>query len=107
MKNASIIFQSPDQNEVRDRFDRLTGFVKQEKEKGEDRDPLSTLAYKAEHTSDIDKKMVLIAEELTRIKGTFTVDDVEELVPGKGEQYVKRMLVTCTAYEVGYGRYKV
>ena len=70
-------------------------------------DPMSTLAYKVEHTSDINGKMELIAEGLTRIKGTFTLEDVEELVPGKGEQYLKLMLTTCTAYEVGYGKYKV
>ena len=106
-KNAVVYFESYDQSEVRAAFDRITGFVGYEKEKGEDSDPLSTLAYKVEHTSDIEEKMVLIAEELTRIKGTFTLEDVEELVPGKGEQYVKMMLTTCTAYEVGYGRYKV
>ena len=106
-ENLAVYFQSHDQNEVRARFDRMTGFVEPEKEKGEDKDPMSTLAYKVEHTSDVNQKMELIAEELTRIKGTFTVEDVEELVPGKGEQYVKLMLTTCTAYEVGYGKYKV
>ena len=105
--NLAVIYQSPDQNEVRAAFDRMTGFVEPEKKKGEDKDPMSTLAYKVEHTSDINQKMELIATELTRIKGTFTIEDVEELVPGKGEQYVKLMLTTCTAYEVGYGKYKV
>lgn len=106
-KNIAVIFQSHDQNEVRAAFDSLTGFVMPEKKKTADSDPMSTLAYKVEHTSDVHQKMELIAEELTRIKGTFTVEDVEELVPGKGEQYVKLMLTTCTAYEVGYGKYKV
>ena len=106
-ENLAVYFQSYDQNEVRAKFDMMTGFVEPAKEKGEDKDPMSTLAYKVEHTSDVNQKMELIAEELTRIKGTFTVEDVEELVPGKGEQYVKLMLTTCTAYEVGYGKYKV
>ena len=106
-KNAAIYFQSESQSEARDALDRMTGFVAPEKEKGEDKDPMSTLAYKVEHTSDVHQKMELIAEELTRIKGTFTVEDVDELVPGKGEQYVKLMLTTCTAYEVGYGKYRV
>ena len=104
---AAVIFKDPDQSVVRAAFDSYTGFVMPEKVKGEDKDPMSTLAYKVEHTSDVNKKMVLIAEELTRIKGTFTQEDVEELVPGKGEQYLKLMLTTCTAYEVGYGKYKV
>ena len=106
-KNAAVYFQSDDQSEARDALDRMTGFAAPEKERGEDKDPMSTLAYKVEHTSDVHQKMELIAEELTRIKGTFTVEDVDELVPGKGEQYVKLMLTTCTAYEVGYGKYRV
>ena len=103
----AVIFQSSDQAEVRAAFDHLTGFTAPDKEEKEDTDPLSTLAYKVEHTSDINRKMELIATELTRIKGTFTLEDVEELGPGKGEQYLKMMLTTCTAYEVGYGKYKV
>ena len=106
-KDAAIVYKSCDQKEVRERFDAITGFVPQEKKMDENIDPMSTLAYKVEHTSDINRKMELIAEELTRIKGTFTLEDVEELVPGKGEQYLKLMLTTCTAYEVGYGKYKV
>ena len=106
-ERAAIIYKSYDQSDVRDRYDRMTGFVAPERKMDEDIDPMSTLAYKVEHTSDVNKKMTLIAEELTRIKGTFTLEDVEELVPGKGEQYLKLMLTTCTAYEMGYGRYKV
>ena len=105
--DAAIVYKSCDQKEVRERFDAITGFIPQEKKMDENIDPMSTLAYKVEHTSDINRKMELIAEELTRIKGTFTLEDVEELVPGKGEQYLKLMLTTCTAYEVGYGKYKV
>ena len=105
--DAAIVYKSYDQKEVRGRFDAITGFIPQEKRMDGNIDPMSTLAYKVEHTSDINRKMELIAEELTRIKGTFTLEDVEELVPGKGEQYLKLMLTTCTAYEVGYGKYKV
>ena len=104
---AAIIYESEDQNDVRDRYSRITGFTAPEKRMDENIDPMSTLAYKVEHTSDIHRKMELIAEELTRIKGTFTLEDVEEHVPGQGEQYLKLMLTTCTAYEVGYGKYKV
>ncbi len=106
-KNAAILFKSDDQNEVRAALNSSTGFVMPEKKDVSDIDPMSTLAYNVEHTHDVHEKMELIAEELTRIKGTFTVEDVEELVPGKGEQYIKLMLTTCTAYEVGYGKYKV
>ena len=106
-KLAAVIYKNSDQEIVRAAFDSYTGFVMPDKVKGEDKDPMSTLAYKVEHISNVNDKMTLIAEELTRIKGTFTLEDVEELVPGKGEQYLKLMLTTCTAYEVGYGKYKV
>lgn len=106
-ERAAVFYKSCDQEEVRTVFDRASGFVMPEKKDVGHIDEMSTLAYKVEHTSDVHEKMTLIAEELTRIKGTFTEEDVEELVPGKGEQYLKLMLTTCTAYEVGYGRYKV
>lgn len=106
-KKAVIVYKDSDQSLVRAALDSMSGYVPEEKEKGEDKDPLSTLAYKVEHKSDMMSKMELICEGLTEIKGTFTVEDVEEIVPGKGEQFVKAMLSSCMIYEVGYGRYKV
>ena len=43
-KNAAVIYQNEDQELVRAAFDSVTGFVTPKKEKGEDKDPLSTLA---------------------------------------------------------------
>lgn len=105
-KTSRILFKDNDQSAVRSALDEMTGFVSPKKKMDESIDPLSSLAYKVEHASDIGEKMMLISEGLTRIKGTFTIDDVEELVPKKGEQYVKAMLDSCMIYEVGYGRYK-
>lgn len=107
-KQAAIYYKNEDQGMVRDALESMSDFQMPERKKvSPDTDPLSSLAYKVEHTSDVMSRITLIAEELTRIQGTFTVDDVEELVPGKGEKYVKAMLDTCIAYEVGYGKYKV
>lgn len=105
-KKLRVKFSDEDQNVVRDEFNYISGFVPEKKKIDETTDPLSTLAYKVEHTSDIGVKMALISEGLTDILGTFTVDDVDELVPGKGEQYVKAMLEACMIYETGYGKYR-
>ncbi len=107
-KKKKICFSDEDQNVVRDALNRLSGAPVDEKKKMDETiDPLSTLAYKVEHTTDVMGKMELIANGLTEIKGTFTVDDVEELIPGQGEKYVKIMLAECIIYEVGYGKYSV
>lgn len=105
-KNAVILFRDDDQSLVRSAMNDMTGFNAPVKEKI-DLDPVSTLAYKVEHTADVQARMTLMAESLTRIKGTFTLEDIEELVPGKGERYLEMMLATCTVYEAGYGRYRI
>lgn len=106
-KDAAIYYSNGDQNIVRAALESMSGFDMPERKRAKsETDPLSSLAYKVEHTSDVWAKIELIASGLTEIKGTFTVDDVDELVPGKGEQYVKAMLESCTIYEVGYGKYK-
>ena len=106
-KNSIVLFSDSDQSVVRDALNSMSGIELESKRKvDESIDPLSTLQYKVEHTSDVAAKMDLISEGLTRIKGEFTINDVEELVPGKGEKYVKAMLTECMIYEVGYGRYR-
>ena len=106
-KDAAILYRNEDQDVVRNVLDASTGFVAEERHIDENIDPMSTLEYKVEHTSDTVEKMRLIAEGLTRIKGSFTEDDVEALVPGKGQRFVKAMLDECMIYEVRYGVYKM
>lgn len=105
-KNAAVIYKNEDQGTVRAMFSSLTGFVPEEKQKTEDKDPMSTLAFETEHISDIGLKINAICDGLSEIKGTFTLEDVEEIAPGKGEKYLKIMLEECMVYEVSLGRYK-
>ena len=105
-KTAVVSFSDKDQNIVREVFDRSSGFVIEKKEKKEDKDPLSTLAYKIDHCPDIEVKMKIIANGLTEILGTFTIRDVEELIPKDGKKYVEAMLENCMIYETEYGHYK-
>ena len=105
-KKARIVYMNEDQSIVRGFLDASAGFVAEKRHMDESIDPMSSLEYKVEHTTDVREKMSVIAEGLTRIKGTFTVEDVDSLVPGKGEKYVKAMLDECMIYEVKYGMYK-
>ncbi len=106
-KDMNILYRDEDQNVVRDALEASSGFVPEKKHIDENIDPMSSLEYKVEHTSDTKEKMRVIAEGLTRIKGTFTEEDVESLVPGKGEKYIKAMLTECMIYETKYGHYKM
>lgn len=105
-KIAVIKFSDADQERVRAVFDSMSGFVSEKKERVNDADPLSTLAYTVDHCSDVGKRMDLISEGLTRILGTFTVGDVDGLVPGSGDKYVKSMLENCLIYETEPNRFK-
>ncbi len=109
-----FIFECRDQETAREALGQAAGFeaptpkeVRDKKKKIEKADPYSTMIYKYEHSSDLDEKMMVLAKGLTMIKGTFTVEDVEEIVGEKyAEKYVTSMLERCYIHEVGYGRYK-
>ncbi len=70
-------------------------------------DPMSKLKYEVDHCRDVAEKMAIISEGLVKIKGEFTLEDIESLVPGKGEKYLSTMLENCMIYEVAYGRYRI
>ena len=109
-----FIFECKDQETAREALGQAAGFEapspkdeKAKKKRIERADPYSTMIYKYEHSTDLDEKMQILAKGLTKIKGTFTVEDVEEIVGEKyAEKYVASMLERCYIYEVGYGRYK-
>lgn len=105
-KDRKILYQDEDQGMVRAVFSSMTGFVPEEKVRTHDSDPMSTLAFKVDHISDVGLKLNAICDGLTEIKGDFTVEDVEEVAPGKGEKYVKIMLDECMIYEVSLGKYR-
>ena len=72
----------------------------------EEADPYSTLVYRYEHCSDLSTKMTILAEGLTEIKGTFTLEDVREIAGDKAERMVSAMLDRCLISEVRIGVYK-
>ena len=77
------------------------------KRKIEKADPYSTMIYKFENSTDLDEKMQIIAKGLTKIKGTFTIEDVAEIVGDKhAEKYVSAMMDRCYIAEVRPGQYK-
>ena len=77
------------------------------RKEGESPDPMKALAYRVSHCKNIDQKLQLIAEGLCDMKGEFTEDDVEALVPGKGTVFTEAMLERCIIHEIRYGRYTV
>ena len=109
-----FIYECRDQETAREALAQASGFEaptpkeeKAKKRKIEKADPYSTMIYQFEHSTDLDEKMVIIAKGLTKIKGTFTVEDVAEIVGEKhSEKYVAAMLDRCYIHEIGYGRYK-
>lgn len=109
-----FFYECRDQETAREALGQAAGFeaptskeIREKKRKIEKADPYSTMIYKYEHSSDLDEKMMILAKGLTKIKGTFTVEDVEEIVGEKyAEKYVASMLERCYIHEVGYGRYK-
>lgn len=109
-KDLIFYFESPDQDVVRQALSQATGFVPpdmvQKKKRIEEADPYSTMVYQYEHCSDLDEKLTILAEGLTRINGSFTLDDIREIVGDKAEKYVSAMLDRCIAAEVRIGVYK-
>lgn len=109
-KDLIFYFESPDQDIVRQALSQTTGFVPpdmvQKKRRIEEADPYSTMVYQYEHCSDLDEKLTILAEGLTRINGSFTLNDIREIVGDKAEKYVSAMLDRCIAAEVRIGVYK-
>lgn len=104
-KTAKIYFKNDDQSVVRSVLTNMT-ISNINKEEPLDFDPLSTLTYMLKNSKNIDSKITIIAEELTKAKGTFELKDIEEIAPGKGKRYLEMMLASSIIHEVGYGKYK-
>ena len=110
----SIFFECRDQETARRALGQAAGFEAPEpkeerakKRKLEKADPYSTMIYKFEHTSDLEDKLVILAKGLTKSKGTFTLEDVAEIVGDKNaEKYVSAMMDRCYVAEVRPGQYR-
>ena len=74
------------------------------RKEGEEADPMKALAYRVSHCKNIDQ---IIADGLCDLKGEFTEEDVEALVPGKGTVFTEAMLDRCIIHEIRYGRYTI
>jgi len=109
-----FIFECNDQDTAREALGQAAGFEapdpkteKAKKRKIEKADPYSTMIYKYEHASDLDEKMEILAKGLTKSKGTFTLEDVQEIVGEKNaEKYIAAMMDRCYIAEVRPGKYK-
>jgi len=106
-RDLKIIFEDKDQNTVREALTRKHPFGTQEKKKqGPDPDPLSTLIHRYENSRSLMERMELVSDGLTKIYGTFTLEDVEKIDEKNAEKLLKAMLEHCHVFEVSHGRYK-
>lgn len=109
-RDLIFFFESESQDEVRGALASATGFTppdtSEKRRRIEEADPYSTMVYRYEHCSDLEEKMEILAEGLTSIKGTFTMDDVREVAGRHAEKMVAAMLDRCIISEVRHGVYR-
>ncbi len=112
---GQIVFQSDSQSEVRKAMSKGLGAdeliptrmeIAAQKRRIEESDPYSTMVYRYEHAGDIDEKMSILSEGLTRIKGEFTLDDMMDVDPKKAEKLLSAMIDRGFVYETRPGFYK-
>ncbi|MFA7341929.1 MAG: hypothetical protein WCY65_02005 [Candidatus Methanomethylophilaceae archaeon] len=106
VRKALIHFQSPDVREIKAFINALSDFSPPVKEE-ESRDPWVALQDKIKAERDPEERLCVIASGLSEILGTFTVIDVERVVPGKGEAYLRLMVENALVLEASPDRYHV
>ncbi|KQM10283.1 hypothetical protein AOA81_04275 [Methanomassiliicoccales archaeon RumEn M2] len=104
-ERAVVKFQSEDQEEVRQALMSLSGALPEKKVR-KDTDPISSLAYRFDHCADPEIKLTMLAEELTKILGSFSAADVEEIAPGKSREIIRILSSECIITETEPGRYR-
>lgn len=109
-KNVTFFYESRNQDDVRLALSQATGFVapdtSEKKKKIAESDPYSTMIYRYEHAPDLDEKMEILANGLTSIYGSFTLEDIEKIVGKRAEKMVSAMLDRCIISEFKIGRYR-
>lgn len=103
------LFSDKSQAVCRDAIGHLYGFEPEADEKNErigNADPVSTLTYRYEHCGSVEDRLEMLAEGLTAIHGTFTIEEVSEIDPVNAEKLLEGMHERCLIAEVGFGRYK-
>lgn len=111
-KDVRKLYSNTDPKAVRDALAQLTGFETPDedlelKKRIEEADPVSTLEYKYEGCSDVEEKMEILAQGLTKIYGTFTLEDIKKIDGRYAEKVLKGMIAQCIVFEAEPGRYKV
>jgi len=104
-----VLFSDKSQSVVRKAFESADApkYAEPEKKKNtNDPDPMETLMYRYERAADVHEKLTILAEGLTKIKGSFGEKDINELFPGKGEKFIKMMMSADIIIELGYGKFK-
>jgi len=106
-KSIAIIFEDKDQSKVRNVLTQINPFdIPEKKRSGADPDPISTLIYRYESTTDVQKKMIILSKGLTDIFDVFTLEDVEKVEEKNAEKILKAMLEHGYVHEVSHGRYR-
>ena len=106
ISKMTVLFSDNSQAVVRSVFESADSSKYPEpRKKRDDPDPLSTLVYEYEHASGTLEKLMVLAGGLTKIKGSFTEDDIVELFPGKGERMIETMMSEGIIIELTHGRY--
>jgi hypothetical protein len=105
VRKALIHFQSPDVREIKAFINAMSDFSPPVKE--ENLDPWSVLRVRVKAERDPEERLHVIAYGLRGIKGTFTVDDIDILVPGKGADYLRLMIDHALVFEASPGHYQV
>ena len=103
--SLKILFEDRDQRKVRDVLGEITFATEPSPKKTHDADPFSTLVHRYEKCTDTEGRMTILSDGLTKIFGTFTLEDVESVDPRYGKQMLKAMLENCLVHEVRPGRY--
>lgn len=106
VRKALIHFQSPDVREIKAFINAMSDFSPPVKEE-ECRDPWIAMQDRIKSERDPEERLFVIASGLSEILGTFTVEDVERVVPGKGEAYLRLMVDHVIVLETSPGRYQV
>ncbi|MDO5853072.1 MAG: hypothetical protein Q4Q62_03245 [Thermoplasmata archaeon] len=113
--DMGFFFESDDQAAVREALAQATGAdgcrpdpaeELARKRRIEEADPMSTLVHQYERTGDIEERMMILSEGLTRIKGEFTLEDAEEVAGPRAEKMLSAMLARGFVYETRPGFYR-
>lgn len=110
-----VCLESDDQSVIRDalagatsgsELEELRRDADERKRKMREDDPFSTMVYRYEHAADIDERMEIMSEGLTRIKGEFTLDDMIEVDPKRAKKMLPAMLARGYIFETRPGFYR-